>query len=613
MALVVLLGGLVVTQLVRSDNYRAIGLRQHQRRVLLPAPRGVIYDRDHRVLAGNRVQVAAAISLGDVRRDAARQSTLDRLTLPVSRRTGGVAKEARVSVLREYLARLDMITGRHASLDLARLDRAWTQERTAPFVLLDDLTEAECAKLQTALPSIGPVYLFRSTARSYPQGRTAAHALGRVRRALTSEDKISIETRALPALTTVGESGMEQQYEDILGGKAGEAVVRVDALGFLVGPPQELRPPIWGHDVVTSLDLDVQLAAERALEAVDTAPRGAAVALSVRTGEVLALVSKPDFDLNAVSPALSIALKEQLDAEGAWLNRATQGLYPPGSTFKIFTVLAALRAGTLHPDDAVFCTGALDIGGRRFACHQAEGHGTMTLATALPHSCNVFAYMAGLAAGPEAIAAEARRFHLDQPTQLDLPFEAHQMFVPDPDRNRSAGRRHWTAGDTANLSIGQGALRCTPLQAACAIASLARGETLTVPTLVHQPRRRASGTRPPEPLALDPAATTALRQSLEAVIATGIGRNAQVPGYRLAGKTGTAQVERTDGIANTAWCVAFAPMEQPEIAIAVVVEGTEPGVEFTGAEFAAPIVSEIAATYFDHHPSTASDFATLGR
>jgi penicillin-binding protein 2 len=240
------------------------------------------------------------------------------------------------------------------------------------------------------------------------------------------------------------------------------------------------------------------------------------------------------------------------------------------------------------------------VPGRRFVCHNTTGHGDVSLRTALAQSCNVFAYSTGLAAGPEALAAEARRFHFDEPTGIDLPFETREMLVPKPESQSNEGRDIWTVGDTVNLAIGQGDLRFSPLQAACAIASLARRETLTVPTLLFQPHgRRPSGERKPEFLSISETDYAALIEGMRAVVEIGIGRDAQVPGVSIAGKTGTAQVLRTKGMMNVAWFIAFAPAERPEIAIAVAMEGDQPDVEFAGAAHAAPIVREIVGAYFD--------------
>jgi penicillin-binding protein 2 len=607
--LLILLSGLGYWQLHRSAELTNRERRQSTRRIILPAPRGVIYDREHRVLAGNRTRLAATLALGDLRREfaAAQRAASGNKTPNASDPANDLsasAVQARREVVQRYLARINTLTGRHESVASAEIERAFTQTRLERLVLGDDLTDAEAGALIAGLAPGGPLRVEARTERWYPHGALAAHALGRVRSAAQSPPEAAAGRRFRPGPFTVvtGDSGLEKQYEARLQGKPGDALAHVDVWGFPVGDPTDALPATSGLDVVSSLDLDLQQTAEKALAATAEHPHGAAVVLDVATGEVLALASQPDFDLNAVMGAIPAATKRQLDANGSWLNRATQGLYPPGSTFKIFTMLAGLRAGTLHPHEALTCPGSLMVGGRRFPCHNPEGHGALVLRDALARSCNVFAYQVGLAAGPDALAAEARRFHLDDPTGLDWPAETARMLVPDPHWKESEGRGVWTPGDTANLAVGQGFLRVTPLQLACAIASLARGETLTVPTLLHQPGRRPTGDRAPEPLAVDPVNRAALLEALQAVVESGIGQNAQVAGISIAGKTGTAQIARAGGTSNIAWFVAFAPVEQPEIALAVALEGDRPGVEYAGADKAAPVIHDLIAAYFAKHP-----------
>jgi penicillin-binding protein 2 len=580
-ALLALLAALAHYQLFRSEEYTAAAERQSLRRLLEPAPRGRILDREGRVLADTTDRLAAVIDLGAPRAD--------------------LTRDERLRHLQTELDRLNQLLGRPASsLDATRLSRHLARSRAFPFPLIETLTPAEAAHLTSALAPTDPVRLQRTPTRTYPHGPLAALLLGRVRNnpihAASASDS-ALHTLASTELT--GDSGLEKLHDAHLAGTPAEITVRLNALGYTVDTPLAQTSATPGRDLPLSLDLDLQRAAETALDAVTGSTRGSAVAIDVRTGEILALVSRPGFDLNAVSPAISAATKQQLDTSGAWLNRATQALYPPGSTFKIFTALAGLRTGALNPDTVHRCDGFVRIGNRRFPCHNPAGHGELTLDRALAHSCNIFAARTGLAAGPEALAAEARRFHLAEPTGLDLPAETSRMFVPDPSWKTHDNRGPWTDGDTVNLAIGQGFLRISPLQAACAMASLARRETLTIPTLLRQPNRRPSGDRPPEPLDISDTDYAALLASLRNVVETGIGREAQVPGIKIAGKTGTAQIESPAGMKNVAWFIAFAPAENPEIAVAIALEGDTPGVEYTGAQHAAPIARELLGTYFD--------------
>lgn len=572
MLISVIIAGLAYHQLIHSSAHLAREQRQNHRRLIVPAPRGVIYDREHRVLAGNRSRIDVVINLGDLRAG-------------LQQAEGSVAT-ARLAFVQRHLDRINALTGRQETLDAVRLERAYARNRLTPFVLARDLSDTEIERLSAELSAADPMRLQRNSQRWYPHGATAAHILGRVRREHPTGEAVR------------GIGGIEQQHDASLRGHDGQTIVQVDAWGFATSPGTMMREAVAGADVTLSLDLDLQRIAEHML-AESAASRGSVAVIAVNTGEVLALASKPDYDLNVVSPIMTTAVKQRVDAEGGWFNRATQGLYPPGSVFKIFTVLSGLRGGTLRPDTVLSCDGFHEFGGRRLPCHNPAGHGRLRLRDALAHSCNVFAYQTGLAAGPDALAAEARRFHLHEPTGLDLPAEATRMLVPDPAWKTQVGHGNWTPGDTTNLAIGQGFLQCSPLQLACAMASLARRETLTVPTLLRSPDRKPSGDCPAEPLGLSDTDHAALLSGLQAVVESGIGSDAQVPGIRIAGKTGTAQVMRPEGRFNIAWFIAFAPIENPRIALAVALEGDRPDEEFAGAAHAAPVVREIIGTYFD--------------
>ncbi|ATC65524.1 hypothetical protein CMV30_17085 [Nibricoccus aquaticus] len=582
-ALLTLLAAIARHQLFRSNEYSAAAERQSLRRLLEPAPRGRILDREGRVLADTTNRISASIDLGKLHAD--------------------LTRDQRLQLLQSHLDRLNHLLARPAStLDAARLTRHLARSRVFPFTLIETLTSAEAARLTSALASDDIIRLQRTPTRTYPHGSLAAHLLGRVRNEpiqITSASDSDLHTLAATELT--GESGLEKLHDTLLAGSPVETTRRVNALGYTVATPLSTHASTPGRDLTLSLNLDLQRATETALDAATGSSRGSAVAIDIRTGEILALVSRPGFDLNAVSPSISAATKQQLDASGAWLNRATQALYPPGSTLKIFTVLAGFRSGALNPDTAHRCDGWIQIGNRRFPCHNSAGHGTLTLNRALAHSCNIFAARTGLAAGPNALAAEARRFHFDSPTAIDLPSETTRSLIPDPAWKKSKDLGPWTDGDTVNLAIGQGFLRISPLQAACAMASLARRETLTVPTLLRQLGRNPTGDLPREPLDISDANYTALLTSLRNVVASGIGSEAQVPGITIAGKTGTAQIDTTEGRKNIAWFLAFAPAEKPEIALAIALEGDSPNVEYAGAHHAAPIAREILSAYFGKH------------
>jgi len=607
--LLILVAGLAHHQIARADVLAQQERRQSQRQILLPAPRGQIFDREHRLLAGTRFRTALVLDLGPLRSSLLTEERIRRET------TSGMsprkmAMEARVAVIQREWEKPRPLLDPTRKLSVERIERHFTREPALPFVLVDALADDEIARVSAVLSADGALRLEKIPERYYPHGRVAAHVIGRVRKERIQTDGAS-SVRTVAAEGLSGDFGLEKQFDATLSGQPAAALLRVDAMGRPAGGAIPTTPAIAGEDIVTSLDLDLQLVAESALDAVSGASRGSIVVLDVRTGEILALASRPDFDLNLISPTISPTEKERLDTSGAWLNRATQALYPPGSSHKVFTALAGLRSGALDAYTTHTCAGFLQIGTHRFPCHHVEGHGLITLRTALSQSCNIFAYQIGLAAGADALADEARRFHLDAPTGVELPGETPRMLVPDPARKHADKQDPWTLGDTANFAIGQGFLRYSPLQAACAMASLARRETLTVPTLLRQPQRSPSGVRAREPLAISEENYAALLSSLEAVVEAGIGQNAQVPGVRIAGKTGTAQIVRPEGMMNVAWFIAFAPADNPQIALAIALEGDQPNVEYAGAAHAAPVASDVFAAYFDKLARPAAEEARV--
>jgi len=292
----------------------------------------------------------------------------------------------------------------------------------------------------------------------------------------------------------------------------------------------------------------------------------------------------------------------------AWTNRAIGGVYPPGSTFKIVTSIAGLRSGIIDPANAhVECTGTYMVGNKAFVCnnHNAS-RGTITLPMAIEKSCNTFFYDYGLKVGPDGLAAEARRFHLDQRTGIELPHETGRMLVPTTEWMLRVKKQKWVPGETANYSIGQGALGVTPLQMACFVASVARGETHTPPTLIHNPEHPRLKT---EAIDMTNKQYAALLDGMRRCVETGSGKKLSQPPFNLreqkiAGKTGTAQQAvyedgQFKGNLNYAWFIGFAPYDNPEIAIAVILEGTAPGEEYGGGAMAAPVAGAIFQKYFD--------------
>jgi penicillin-binding protein 2 len=631
--LLILIGGLAYQQLIKTDEYSAREKQQNQRRILTPGPRGNIYDREGRLLVKNRARFYAAVNLDELRKEFKDESfkiarnyrDVDSKDVPSP---GQLRLIARYTVVQRYMDQINKITGRNGKVDASNLNRHFETQLLLPYTIADELTPEEYARLAEQLPPLNnPLQIYAASTREYPYKNVAAHTLGYVRPHDEFSDYVP-EDGVWPVKMrgTTGKDGIEARFNNALQGKPGIATYRVDPSGYRVDVPLDRRLPVQGQRVDTSLDIDLQIAAEEAIQALDGEPEetgetdangqkikkakpqaGAAVAIDVRTGEVLALVSAPTYDLNNFMPRLSSDDFEAMSDTGAWLNRAINGLYQPGSTFKVLTSIAGLRSGVIDPATThVECNGTYMIGNRAFVCNNHRSTpGEMTLATALEKSCNIFFYDCGRRIGPDAIAAEARRFHLDQRTGIELPGETKRMVVPDPAWLQRVRGESWPTGETANYAIGQSALILTPLQMACFVASIARGETVTHPTLVHDPKHPRQKT---EPIGLTTKQYNGLIEGMRRCVETGSGRKLSNPKLfnlqqaKIAGKTGTAQKDYFEnGVKvrlNYAWFIGFAPYDNPEIAVAIILEGG-PGDEYGGGDLAAPVAGAILQKYFD--------------
>ncbi|MGB0745042.1 MAG: penicillin-binding transpeptidase domain-containing protein, partial [Opitutales bacterium] len=334
--------------------------------------------------------------------------------------------------------------------------------------------------------------------------------------------------------------------------------------------------------------------------------KGAAVAIDVITGEVLTLASHPNFDLNRLSPFIPRTTFNEINERSAWLNRSVYLSYPPGSTIKLLTTIAGMRAGTIGPQTKHNCEGVYRVGNRVFRCHARFGHGEVDTAAAIEGSCNVYYYAEGLRMGIDVLSAEAKRFGLHLKTGIELP-ETSRIVVPSKEWKREQVGAGWVPGDTANTSIGQGFLLQTPLQMATFMASLARGETRTRPTLLALSQEEAQQVNHGgEPIGLSGELWQELWDGMERVVGPdGTGRLVQIDGLRIAGKTGTADFRAHGQEVNLAWFIGCAPVEKPRIAVAVMVEGSTAADSFHGGSTAGPVAKDIFLEYIKHYPERA--------
>ncbi len=423
--------------------------------------------------------------------------------------------------------------------------------------------------------------------RHYPYRTSAAHLLGYMG-IIRDEDRRGPSGKAYMAGDFIGKTGLEKVFEDDLRGRDGVRYYEVDAGGRTRREfPERDQLAESGKELQLTIDIDLQQAAERALP---DSLAGAAVALDVHTGAVLALANKPTFDPNIfVSFQAQQERQQVLQSETTLLNRAIRGRYPPGSTLKMIGAIAALETGitdTLSTFAA--CVGSLQVGDVVFRCNNRSGHGELNMLEAIETSCNTYFHHLAQLMGIETWRSYAEEFGFGNATGLQ--FEPEEFAGLLPSRQYYQERDGWTLGHLLNLIIGQGAMLVTPLQMARYTAAIANGGFLVTPFL--------SGSPPPlQRIAGSSEATLDIvRKSMHRVVygPHGTGWRLQLEGLEVAGKSGTAQVPNRENDNNDAWFVAFAPYDDPAIAIAVVVEGGG-----GGGTAAAPVAREIIKAYHD--------------
>jgi penicillin-binding protein 2 len=488
--------------------------------------------------------------------------------------------------------------------DRARIDRELKHSRRfIPVMLRDFLTWDDMAKIEVNAPDLPGVIVDVGTTRHYPFGADMAHIVGYV--APPNEDDSGDDpVLALPGMR-VGRAGVEKFRDEALRGEAGEVQMEVNAVGRVIREldRSEGQP---GDEIVLTIDVDLQ---KQVLGHLGD-QSASAVVMDCTNGEVLAMATNPSFDPSLFDSGVSQAQWVQWtsDRRTPLINKATAGVYPPGSTFKMAVGLAALHANALTPGERIYCPGYIDLGDTRFHCWKKGGHGSLDMKGGLKHSCDVFFYEAARRAGIDAVAATANIFGLGTALDIDLP-GARSGLIPDR-AWRAKHRRHWGAGDTIGCGIGQGVILATPLQLATYVSRIATGRAV-------QPHvaRRIGGDAQPGGDAEDfavldiPESSLALvRAGMFAVVnepnGTAPHARLNMPGVQLAGKTGSSQVRRVSrwtrehghfNSANLPWefrphalFVCFAPYDAPRYAVAVVIEHGN-----AGADVAAPLARDI--------------------
>jgi len=416
-------------------------------------------------------------------------------------------------------------------------------------------------------------------------GRSACHWLGYV----DEVDDADLRAGGVKSGQMVGKAGLEKSFDRWLRGTDGGLQLETDSVGRHVQVLRQI-PSVPGADVYATLDERVQRAAEEGL-AHSPSGRGAAVALDPRTGAVLALVSAPSFD-----PAENMGAYLE-DPALPLFNRALRGAYPPGSLFKIVTAVAGFQEGGWDTKTSWTCNGSFPYGARVFKCWKKEGHGRLDFWGAVAWSCNVYFFQMGLKVGPASLESWARTFGFGEKTGVDLSSEAIGL-VPSPAWKKKILKQVWVGGDTLNMSIGQGAVSVTPIQAAVFLAAVANGGTLWSPWTVRRVEgagRKILFQQTPKVrrrVVLDPRTWGLIHRAMEGVVQTGSGHVVFRPDLVIGAKTGTAQNPHGE---DHAWFGAYAgkPGEPSSLVVVVLVENGG-----GGSSVAGPVVRDMIAAYF---------------
>ncbi len=562
----VLIFRLFFLQVVRAQTYRRLSEENRIRVIPVDAPRGHILDRHGNVLVCNRPSYVVSI-------------------VPFKLRQ----MERTIETLADFL-------GTESDRIVARLDES-RQRRFAPVKIKRDIDFKTLTVIEEHRLDLPGVIHQVEPRREYLYGDLAAHLIGTVGE-ISSEELAGLRGKGYRHGSLIGKGGLEKQYERFLRGEDGVQYVEVSAVGREIGPLRD-RPGVEakpGNDLVLTIDLSLQQAAE---EALSDSVAGAIVAVDPASGEILAMASRPAFDPNLFSSVIPESTWRALNEDPGHplLNRAIQSGYPPGSILKVLTAAVGLEEGVISAHTRFSpCTGAYKYGDRWFGCWQSWGHGSLSLVDALAQSCDVYFYQLGLKVGLDRWSDFISRCSLGSSFGVDLAGEV-QGLVPDRDfYNRHYGRRNWGPGVLLNLVIGQGENLVTPLQMASVMAALGNNGIIYRPHLVREIRSLTGKTLEQKSEVIGQLPISAehlkvLKRGLRAVVHhhMGTGRQAAVAGFEVAGKTGTAQNPHGE---DHSWFAAFSPIEQPRIAVAVIVE--QGG---HGGSVAAPIAGRVIEAY----------------
>lgn len=580
-----LMGRLYYLQVLQQDRFKVLAEDNRINMRLIPPPRGQILDRTGLPLAINQ-------------------------------------QNYRVVLLPEQVDRLKEILDSFTNLlnlseyDRKRIERDFKNVGGLNAVLVrDNLTWDQVSAISLRIPELPGADIEVGEVRTYPYTTMASHVVGYVGPISQAEKESGKASLAMPGFR-IGKNGVERQYDSLLRGEPGELQLEMNARGRVV---RELarHEPTPGADVKLTIDIGLQQFVQKRLEQEQSA---AAVVIDIYTGAVYALVSHPGYDPNLFTYGISQTDWDNLnnDPYVPLLNKALDGVYAPGSTFKIVTAMAGLDSGILKAKDTVYCPGHVDLGNHRFHCWKRGGHGSLNFVQAMAGSCDTFFYDLGKRVGIDRMQLMAQRLGLGKKTGIDFPHERSGL-IPSRSWKMATRNSAWQQGETLITAIGQGYVLTSPIQLATMMARIANGGYEVKPHIMMSDREIASSTPQGRSLDFDPKHLALLMEALSAVvnlpIGTAHGARIREEGYSMAGKTGTAQVrrittaERADGVISNedlpwkerdhALFVGYGPVENPRYACAVIVEHGG-----SGAHTAAPIVGDILAACQKRNPAS---------
>lgn len=625
-AFAILAYNLYQIQVVQGDTYKRAADENRIRELRTDAPRGVIYDRNGEVLVRNEPQYNVAIVPADVPTDR-QDEMLKKLSVlidaPLETRIEADTQDA-LGSLASDVSRTFVSPIRRAGLRELVNEGRLTDPLT-PVTVKTNIPRLIAFQLQERAADYPGVQVQIAAVRTYPQKDLTSHLLGYLG-AISSEQFPEYEKRGYLANDLVGITGLEAEYEDQLRGRAGRELAIVDANGNIIRSSVQ-EPSVPGNNLIISLDSEFQAQVQAALEkglAKKTVKQAVAIAMDPRNGEILAMVSLPSYDNNlfarGIRPTDFAALNQNQDRP--LVNHAIAGMYPPGSVYKLFSAAGGLQEGVIDVNTRLNDPGIIYLPNRFFPDNERlaqpfynwyrPGFGLVNILDAIANSNDIFFYKldGGFSdfttpLGQALVADYARMFGYGDETGIDLPGEAPGL-VPDPQWKQQTLNEQWTTGDTYNMAIGQGFVLATPLQVLNVTATIANGGTLYRPTLARA-IVNASGTvtntldaRIIRKLPIDPANMAIVQQGMREAVTRGTAWKANLRDVAVAGKTGTAEFfgPRVNGHLPThAWFTAYAPYDNPEIAVVVFVYG---GGE--GSEVAAPIAADILRAYFKLPP-----------